>query len=259
MTRQSKIRAALAVVVALGALVALNSVYHFTGGYGRVVDGLISRNVAARGGADAWQSVNALRFAGQMDLGQGLSVPYVMEKKRPGMMCLEFAFDGETAIQCVNGDSGWKLLPFRGRNKPESMTETELQKLADTVSIDGVLLGAAVRGDKIKFLGKETVDGKTASKLQITLPGNILRWVYLDDESGLEIKLQHTMVVRGEERIVETVYSDWREVQGVLLSHRQDTQIEGDTDSQFVTVNKVDINPPIDDARFALPVAANAS
>ena len=134
----------------------------------------------------------------------------------------------------------------------------ELQKLADTVSIDGVLQGAAARGDKIKFLGEETIGGKTANKLQITLPGDILRWVYLDDETGLEIKLQHSTVIRGEDRIVETVYSDWREVQGVLLPHRQDTQIAGDAESQFVTVNKVDINPPIEDARFASPVAANA-
>ena len=228
MTRQSKITAAVAIVVALGVLVVLNSIYHFTGGYGSVVDGLIARNVAARGGTDVWESVNAMRVAGQMDLGQGLSVPYVMEKKRPGKMCLEFVFDGETAIQCVNGDTGWKLLPFRGRTQPEPMTEMELQKLADTVSIDGVLQGAAARGDKIKFLGEETIGGKTANKLQITLPGDILRWVYLDDETGLEIKLQHSTVIRGEDRIVETVYSDWREVQGVLLPHRQDTQIAGD-------------------------------
>ena len=89
----------------------------------RLVNSLVAQNIAARGGSDTWQAVESLRLAGQMDLGQGMHVPYVMEQKRPGKMCLEFVFDEETAVQCVNGESGWKLLPFRGRNKPEAMTE----------------------------------------------------------------------------------------------------------------------------------------
>ena len=84
----------------------------------RAVDALIARNIAARGGADAWRAVSSLRLTGQMDLGQGMHVPYVLEQKRPGKMCLEFVFDGETAVQCADGNSGWKLAPFRGRRRP---------------------------------------------------------------------------------------------------------------------------------------------
>ena len=89
----------------------------------RIVNALVAQNIEARGGEDVWNALDTLRLTGQMDLGQGMHVPYVMEQKRPGKMCLEFVFDEKTAIQCVDGESGWKLLPFRGRNYPEAMTE----------------------------------------------------------------------------------------------------------------------------------------
>ena len=114
----------------------------------RLVNSLVAQNIAARGGSDTWQAVESLRLAGQMDLGQGMHVPYVMEQKRPGKMCLEFVFDEETAVQCVNGESGWKLLPFRGRNKPEAMTEQEYNAMAGGADIDGLLFNAVDRGNK---------------------------------------------------------------------------------------------------------------
>ena len=66
----------IAIFVALATVVAgflvLDSIYGLTGGFGRVVDGLIARNVEARGGADAWRNVDSLRMTGRMDLGQGI-------------------------------------------------------------------------------------------------------------------------------------------------------------------------------------------
>ena len=253
MTKQSKTWAVVAAVLALGAFLVLNSTYHFTGGHGRVVDALIVRNVAARGGADAWQAVDSLRLSGQMDLGQGMHVPYVIEQKRPGKMCLEFVFDEETAIQCVDGETGWKLLPFRGRNKPEAMTEQEQRNMAASAAIDGPLFNSAARGYKVELLGTEVVAGRPALKLQVTLTGGAVRWLYIDEETGLDIKLESTRVIRGQDRLVETFYYDWQETDGLLIPRRQETQTEGDDESHFLTVDGVLSNPTIDDSRFAMP------
>jgi len=255
MTKQSKTWAVVAAVLALGAFLILNSTYHFTGGHGRVVDALIARNVAARGGADAWQAVDSLRLSGQMDLGQGMHVPYVMEQKRPDKMCLEFVFDDETAIQCVDGDTGWKLLPFRGRDNPEAMTELEYREIAAAAAIDGLLFNSAERGYKVKLLGKEIIAGRTALKLQVTLTGGAVRWVYIDEETALDIKMESTRMLRGKEQIVETFYYDWQETDGLLIARRQETQAEGDDESHFLTVDGVLSNPTIDDSRFAMPAA----
>ena len=219
----------------------------------RIVNSLVAKNIEARGGEDVWKSLDALRLTGQMDLGQGMHVPYVMEQKRPGKMCLEFVFDEQTAIQCINGDSGWKLLPFRGRNYPEAMTEQEFSAMAGGADIDGLLFNTVERGNKIEFVGKEVVAGRPATKLEVTLPGGAIRWVYVDDETGLDVKLETTRVVSGKERLVETYYYDWQEADGLLIPRRQESRTEGDNDFHFVTVDSVLSNPSLDDSRFAMP------
>lgn len=222
-------------------------------GYGREINNLIERNITAKGGSDTWRTVSALRLSGQMDLGQGLRVPYFIEQKRPGKMCLEYEFNRKMAMQCVDGSNGWQLLPFRGQKSPEAMSSEAALKMADTASIDSLLFAAATRGYRIESLGEEEVSGRKTHKLEINMPGGTQRWLYLDKESGLEVKLESRRVLRGKERIVETFYSDWMQVDGLLIAGRQETRTRGDTESQFITVEHVDVNPAIDNDRFIIP------
>jgi len=223
----------------------------------RIIKALVAQNLEARGGADAWQSVNSLRLTGLMDLGQGMHVPYVVEKKRPGKFCIEFVFDEKMAVQCVNEETGWKLLPYLGRDEPEMMTDVEHSQLASTAAIDGLLSSAVERGDKVKLVGKELIAGSMAVKLEVTLPDGAPRWLYIDEESGLDIKLESTRLLRGQERLVETFYYDWQETDGLLIPRRQETRTQGDDEFHFVTVDSVLSNPPLDDSRFAMPATAD--
>jgi hypothetical protein len=225
----------------------------------RMVDQLVARNIEARGGAEAWQAVSSLRLTGQMDLGEGMHVPYVLEQKRPGKMCLEFVFDGETAVQCADGKTGWKVLPFRGRRTPEPMTAQDLRDTADLADLYGLLFEHADRGISLELVGREPVAGRDAFKLKVTLPQGAVRWVYLDAETALDIKLESTRMLRGKERIVETFYYDWQETDGLLIPRRQETQTEGDDESHFLTVDGVTSNPAIEDSRFAMPSAAGGA
>jgi len=261
MTLKAKYAAALIalLVVGLGVFLSLDREYGITGGHGRAVDALIARNIAARGGADAWRAVSSLQLTGQMDLGQGMYVPYTMQQKRPGKMCIEFIFDEQTAIQCVAAKSGWKLLPFRGRTTPEPMNEQELLELSDAAEIDGLLFNSAERGHEVELLGHATVEGRDALKLEVTLRGGAKRWVYLDAETALEIKVEATRMLRGQERLVETTYSNWQETDGLLIARRQDTRTEGDTETHFLTIDSVRVNLPLDDTRFAMPASMDAS
>jgi hypothetical protein len=219
----------------------------------RIINALVAQNIEARGGADVWNAVDTLRLTGQMDLGQGMIVPYVMEQKRPGKMCLEFVFDEKAAVQCVDGKGGWKVLPFRGRNSPEAMTEEEYREMAGEVSIDGLLFNSVKRGNKLSLVGKEVVAGRQAAKIAVTLSNGVTRWVYIDEESGLDLKLESTRLLRGQERIVETFYYDWQKSDGLLIPRRQESRMQGDDEFNFVTVDSVVSNPPLDDSRFAMP------
>ena len=224
----------------------------------RFVKALVARNIETRGGPEAWEAVSSLRLIGQMDLGQEMVVPYVLEQKRPDKMCFEFEFDGETAVQCADGRTGWKLLPFLGREAPELMTDAEFRETADSAEPYGPLYDYAARGSEVEFVGQEIFNGRDTFKLKVTQARGGERWLYLDAETALEVKLETTRTVSGRERKVETLYSEWREVEGLLIAHRQDTRTEGDEKSHFLTVDSVTVNPPLEDSRFRMPLSANA-
>jgi hypothetical protein len=253
--------------VAIGLVLGLSTLYYFSPFYyfspelkqARLVDQLIERNIDARGGVDAWKAVSSLRLSGQMDVGQGMHLPYVLEQKRPSKMRLEFVFDGDTAVQASDGKSGWKLLPFRGSTTPEPMTKAELRETADFTNLYGLLFDYDARGISVELQGREPVAGRDAFKLKVTLPQGAVRWLYLDAETALEVKLETRRKLGGKERLVETIYHDWQTAEGILIPRRQETKTEGDTEWHFVTVDTVQVNPPLDDSRFIMPTIMDAA
>jgi hypothetical protein len=230
-----------------------------TDGHGHGVDTLIARNVEARGGADAWRAVSSLRLEGRMDLGQGMHVPYTLEQQRPGRMCLEFEFNGELATQCVADGAGWKRLPYRGQEDYEAMTADEMRDIADAASIDGLLFDSAQRGFEIRQVGHESLDGRDTIKLEVAMPSGGKRWVYLDAQTALEVKVDAVRMLRGNEHLVETWYHEWQETDGLLIPRRQVTQTEGMPESNFLTIDNVVVNPPMAYDRFRIPVVATGN
>lgn len=222
----------------------------------RFVKALVARNIEARGGESAWENVSSLRLSGQMDLGQEMVVPYVLEQKRPDKMCFEFIFQGETSTQCANGESGWKIAPFLGREGAEAMTDMEFRETADSTDPYGLLYNYGARGSDVELVGQETIDGRDTFKLQVTLPKGGIRWLYLDTETALEVRLEAIRIVAGRERLVKTSYYNWQETDGLLISRRQETLTDGDTQSHFLTVESVVVNPQLDDTQFAMPTSA---
>ena len=127
---------------------------------------------------------------------------------------------------------------------------------ADSADLYGLLFDYAARGHAVELLGREPVQGRETFKLKVTLPGGAVRWVYLDAESGLEVKVEALRTVGGRERRVETFYHDWQATEeGLLIPRRQETRTEGDNELHRLTVATVVVNPPLDDSRFAMPAA----
>jgi len=245
----------IASVFAVGAILGLGTLYYFSPAQqeARFIDQLVAQNMVARGGETAWSTVNSIRLVGQMDVGQDMLVPYTLDQARPDKMRLEFVFNEETVIQSTDGKTGWKLVPFLGRTKPESMTDKELREAIDTAHPYGLLFNYDARGHKVELLGKENVGDREAYKLKVILPHGTVRWVFLDTTTALEIKVETRRNVRGKERRVETFYEDWRPEGGLLIAHRQVTTTEGEGKSHFITVDNVMLNPALDATRFAMP------
>lgn len=219
----------------------------------QTLDEIVAKNADARGGAAAWRAVQTMRCGGSMDVGKGMRVPFRLELKRPRKMRLEFEFAGATAIQTYDGAKGWKLLPYRGRSEAVPLSDAELTAAAGQAELDGALIDHAAKGHSLELEGKATVEGRETHRLKLTLRSGAVRWVYVDAETGLEVKVEAPHRLRGEEKRLNTHYRDYRRVGGLMVPHLLESRVEGAPYSHKLTIASVELNPGLADARFEHP------
>ena len=219
------------------------------------VDSLIAKNLEARGGLDKIKAVQSMRMTGKMMMGQ-MEAPMIIEMKRPANMRLEFTFQGMTGVQAYDGKSGWSLEPFGGKKDPEPMSTEDLKEAEEQSDMDGPLVDYKAKGNKVELVGKDKVEGSDAWKLKITLKSGDVRYLYLDADSYLEIKGESKRTIRGSESEIETTIGDYKEVEGLLIPFSFQAGAKGSDAKQNIVVEKVEINPTIDLARFKMPAPA---
>jgi len=222
-------------------------------GAAQTVDEIIAKNIQARGGMEKLKAVKTIRYTGKMTVGPGLEVPATMEQKRPNSVRLEFTVQGLTGIQGYDGKTGWMIMPFGGKKDPEAMGEDDLKAIAEQADFDGPLVDYKAKGSKVELLGKEAVEGTDAYKLKVTLKSGDVTTIYLDADSYLEIKNESKRTIRGAERESESSIGDYKEVEGLVIPFSIEAGMKGNPQKQKITMEKVEINPAIDDSRFKMP------
>jgi hypothetical protein len=251
---------------------------------------IVEKNVAARGGLQAWRAVQAMSWAGKMDVGGGsversrrmaqhrparggrmeltdnkdaatngeagkqVELPFVLEMKRPSKSRVEIEFAGKTAVQVYDGTNGWKLRPYLNRNDVEPLTAEEAKSEAGKGALDGPLVDYAAKGTKVEFEAVEPVEGHDAYKLKLTTKYGDVKHVWIDKESFLDVKVEGTpRRMDGRARNVWIYQRDFRSVQGVMIPFVLETAVDGYRETHKMVIDKVEVNPKLDDALFAKP------
>lgn len=227
-------------------------------GYAQTVDELIEKNIKARGGMEKIKSVKTARMTGTMAMGPGMDAPLTLEVKRPNMFRMDFTFQGMIGSQAYDGKDGWAVMPFLGKKDPEPMSPDDLKESEDQADIDGPLVDYKTKGHKVELIGKEKVEGTDAWKLKVTKKNGDIQNIYLDAEYFLEIKTEGKRKVQGNEVEVESSISDYKEVDGLMLAHSLEAGRKGAPQKQKLTFNKIELNVPLEDARFKMPVVKKA-
>ena len=221
------------------------------------VDDLVSKNVEAKGGADALHALQSLRLSGKMLVRQGqIQLAYLQTKKRPGEVRTEGTLQGMTQLEAYDGKEGWKVSPFFGRKDPERMSADDLKPLAEQAEIDGPLVDWKTKGSTVEYLGTEEVDGTLAHKLKVVRKNGDVSFVYLDPDHFLEIRILTQRMRHGAYEEVETDLGDYEKTAAVFVPTSFDSGRKGDPDKSKIIIDKVEANVPVDDAIFHFPVAS---
>jgi len=219
----------------------------------QTVDEIIARNLAARGGAERLRAMQTQRLVGRISFGSDPAMPFVVEIKRPGRIRNEIVVDQKTIIRVTDGNTGWALNPLAADSVPRPLTSDELKNMAGGADLEGPLLDYVAKGNLIELIGKDAVEGRPAWKLKVTLPGGEVRYDYIDAESWLEIKWEGSVRNGGRPQGVQSRFSDYRAVNGVMISCVIDSNTPGTAYSQKTVFDSVTVDEPIDDARFVRP------
>jgi hypothetical protein len=253
---------------------------------------IVDKHVAARGGLPAWRALQALSVSGKMEAGSGDSIarsvkvsrsrraptsklgaidtaepakgeaakqvelPFVMEMKRPGKSRVEIEFAGKTAVQVYDGTKGWKLRPFLNRSDVEPFTAEEAKSEAEKADMDGPLVDYAAKGTKVELEKVEAVEGHDAYKLKLTMKGGKVQHIWIDTQSFLDVKIDGTpRRMDGKMHNVWIYQRDFRKVEGLMMPFLLETAVDGYRETHKMLIEKVAVNPKLDDARFAKPKA----
>jgi hypothetical protein len=256
---------------------------------------IVDKNVAARGGLQAWRAVQTLSLEGNLGAGgnqratlalpmpnkkqlgnanlpqrrvEEVQLPFVMELKRPGKVRFELLFNGQKAIQVYDGAYGWKLRPFLNRREVEPYTPEEMKIASKQSELDGFLIDYAAKGTRVELDGMEKVEDRDTYKLKLTLKNGDVTHVWVDARTFLEAKVEgQPRRLDGTDHQVEVYYRDYRAVDGLQVPFVLETRVLpvaktalGVRDTPFppekIIIDKVVVNPALNDTLFSKPQVA---
>lgn len=224
-------------------------------------DEVVAKYVAARGGMEKIKAIKSVKVTGKMVMGGGaMEAPFVQMKRRPRDSRTEFTFQGMTGVQAFDGggDVAWSIMPFMGKKEPEAAPAEETKLMAEEADFDGALVDWKDKGHQLEFVGKEQVEGADAFKLKLTRKNGNIDYVYIDAETGLEVKTEGKRIVRGTEVETETYMSDYKEVDGIPFPHTISAGRKGGAENQRqkIVMEKFELNVAMTDDLFKLPANA---
>jgi outer membrane lipoprotein-sorting protein len=222
---------------------------------------IVDKNVAARGGLEAWRAVSSITMSGELDAGgkQDAKLPFVLSMKRPHKSRLEIKFQDKAAVQVYDGAQGWKYRPFLNREDIEAFTTAEAKSAAAAAELDGPLVDYAKKGTQVELAGMETIEGKSAYKLKLTPKTGEPLNLWVDATTFLEIKIDgEPRKLDSKVHKVAVFYRDYKPVSGLMIPHTLETVVAGVKPSRKMTIQLVRVNPSLQDATFGKPQIAVA-
>jgi outer membrane lipoprotein-sorting protein len=219
--------------------------------YSQTAQDILAKHIEAQGGAKALAAIKDTTVSGNMDLvSYGMSASLTMYQKEPNKMRMDIEVMGMVITQAYDGEIAWMINPQTGAT--EQMPENMTQEFKRQALGNDALLNPEKYGIKYDFTGKEKIDDKEYLVLTQTTADGHVTTLYLDPATYLTYKTKgKTIGQSGEEVMAESIVSDYKKVDGVLLAHSMTTYQDGQ-EFMRMTFTKVAFNSGLEDSLFQM-------
>ncbi len=212
-------------------------------------DDIINKYIEAKGGKDKLNAIKSVYMEGSREMmGSEVMVKVTMVQGK--LFRNDFEFGGQTGYTIVTPTEGWSFIPMRSQNV-ESIPTERLKNMQGQLDIAGPLVDYIAKGNKAVLQGKETIDGKEAHKIKVTLNTGKEVTFYIDTKTNLLIQSKMMSAAMGSNAPQEmiTIYSDYKSFDGIMFPQTIANPGSGVTGGS-TTFDTIVINKPIDESQY---------
>lgn len=218
---------------------------------------IVEKNVAARGGLEAWRKIQSMVWIGHIESINApvRSLPFVLEMKRPNKTRFEIKVQNQMAARIYDGAHGWKLRPAsNGKPELQPYSIQELNMARDGQGIDGPLMDYEAKGIAVALDGVDEIEGHKAYRLSIKLPSGVSHHAWIDAQTFLDVKYDRkSWNALGQSGTVSVFYRDYRTIEGLQIPLMIETGTDTAKEADKMVIDRVLLNAPLDDQSFAKP------
>lgn len=225
----------------------------------QTADEIVKKALDARGGINKIKGVQSERISGKVSFPHGFEGTVVLELERPHKLHSEITVEGQKIIRVYDGKSaGWTINPFEESKNVQEMSTDELKGMPDEADLDGPLVDYKAKETKIDLVGKEDSGGKPVYRMKLTLKNGDVRSYLIDAATFLTAKWEGIRKIGDKELPWECTLSGYREIAGLKFPFKIDQGSPGTDFQQTLTIEKIEIDPKMDESHFSKPVSAEA-
>ena len=194
---------------------------------------------------------NSMKASGKA-VQMGMETPFSMVQKRPESFRLEVDIQGATMIQAYDGKTGWMTAPWTGSTDPIELSGVQLEGMKMQADFDGMLYNYAEKGYTVELMESEDMEGTEVYKLKFTNKNGNIFYQFIDTENYILLKTTAIMKQGEAEIESETYYSNYKDMDGIIVPFSVETRSNGQTQSQ-INIEKVEYDMDVDDSIFIMP------
>lgn len=214
----------------------------------QTADEVINKYLDAIGGKKTISKIKSLVVEGTMEV-QGMEGTTTTTTLSGKGVKMELDMMGSLVVNCITEQGGWTINPFMGSSTPEDIPEDQYNSAKYQIVVAGPFINYKEMGFKAELAGDKTVGDIKAVVVKLTSPEDKVSEHLFDTNSGYLIQT----IEDGDMGENITTFSDYKEIDGLATPHSIEMNAAGGQAFINATVEKVEVNVPVDESIFNRP------
>ena len=214
------------------------------------LESVLQRFTKAYGGFRDADALSSLSVEGTI-LQNGQTFDFLMRKKRPHSMRYRLSNESNSIITGYDGSQGWIRTKKNQEVSIDLLDQEARRKIRYQSRFDSPLFyHLQKRENQIELIERISLDERSVLVLEVIEYDSEASRYYLDLETAHIVRVDH--LGADGELSIQTLYRDYREVEGIPFAFEIETRVNDETKS-LAKVNSIDVNPGLLSVYFAKP------